>query len=78
MYACLYLEGDWFFLVLEYCDLGNLHNFVSKLQHRCLLLEEAILVFKQILRGLEEIHNKNIIHRDIKLENILLKKTSKG
>ena len=58
--------------------MGNLHNFISKLPQRSLALEDAKLVFKQILRGLEEIHSKNIIHRDIKLENILLKKNSKG
>ena len=58
--------------------MGNLHNFISKLPQRSLALEDAKLVFKQILRGLEEIHSKNIIHRDIKLENILLKKNNKG
>ena len=58
--------------------MGNLHHFVSKLPQRALAFEDAKLVFKQILRGLEEIHSKNIIHRDIKLENILLKKNSKG
>lgn len=58
--------------------MGNLHSFVSKLPQRALALEDAKLVFKQILRGLEEIHSKNIIHRDIKLENILLKRNAKG
>ena len=30
------------------------------------------LIFAQLLDGLEAIHNSNIVHRDIKLENIML------
>lgn len=30
--------------------------------------------FKQIIAGLGYIHNKNIIHKDLKLENILIDK----
>ena len=31
-------------------------------------------IFKQILQGLQHIHSKGVIHRDIKSANILLKK----
>jgi serine/threonine protein kinase len=58
--------------------MGNLYNFVSKLPQRTMTLTDAVWVFAQILRGVEEIHSKNIIHRDIKLENILLKRNGKG
>ena len=38
------------------------------------MIEEKILykIIKQICEGIKEIHNKNIIHRDIKLENIFM------
>jgi len=58
--------------------MGSLYSFVSKLPQRSLSLTDTIHVFKQVLTGLEWIHSKNIIHRDIKLENILLKRNSQG
>jgi serine/threonine protein kinase len=38
---------------------------------------EALSIFVQILKGLKAIHHENIIHRDLKCENILLKKIPK-
>jgi serine/threonine protein kinase len=35
-------------------------------------MSEAILFFKKICKGYEILHQKQILHRDIKLENILL------
>ena len=39
---------------------------------RCVPLELSKKITYQILKGLEEIHSKNIIHTDIKLDNILI------
>jgi serine/threonine protein kinase len=36
-FECNYLlivEGDWYFLVMEYCDMGNLYNFQNKLNSK--------------------------------------------
>lgn len=40
--------------------------------------DEALIIFYEIVRGVQSIHKMNIIHRDIKCENILLKKISKS
>jgi serine/threonine protein kinase len=57
-------------LVMELCAGGDLLNFVRK--RKKLTEETAKVIFKQIIEGLGYIHSKNIIHRDIKLDNILL------
>ena len=49
---------------------GDLLNFVRK---RTKINENiAKIIFKQIILGLKYIHSKNIVHRDIKLDNILI------
>lgn len=72
-----HVEGDWYFLIMEYCDMGNLYTIQSKMTSRAFGIDEAINIFNQILRGVEVIHQNKIVHRDLKLENIFVKKTEK-
>ena len=62
-----------FFIVMEYIC-GDLLTFIRKRNK----LNEPIskVIFKQIIEGLRYIHKKNIIHRDIKLDNILIDTTN--
>ncbi|KAJ1512420.1 Serine/threonine-protein kinase plk4 [Coelomomyces lativittatus] len=61
------------YLVLEHCPHGDLHKFLklhghfTEAQVRWLLL--------QLVPGFDFLHKNNIMHRDIKLSNILLTKT---
>lgn len=57
-------------LVTEICAGGDLLNYVRK--RRQLKEDVAKSVFKQIIEGIGYCHSKNILHRDIKLDNILL------
>ena len=62
-----------FFIVMEYIC-GDLLTFIRK---RNKLNEQiAKVIFKQLIEGLKYIHKKNIIHRDIKLDNILIDTTN--
>ncbi|EXJ91329.1 HAL protein kinase [Capronia coronata CBS 617.96] len=55
--------------VMEYCQQGELF---SLLERRYFKAEDRSCIFKQVLRGVEYLHDHGIAHRDIKLENLLM------
>ena len=64
-------ETDQYYLIImEYISGGNLQSFIKK--RRKLGEKTSKILFRQIIQALKYIHSKNIVHRDIKLENILL------
>ena len=63
------------YIVLEYCNGGNLRDYIRRYMNinRKPLNEFFIQkLLLQIAPALEYMHSKNVIHRDIRLENILL------
>ena len=59
-----------YYLVFDYCNGGDI---LQILQLREKFTEdEAVLILKQILAGYEVIVKNNILHRDLKLENMLI------
>lgn len=57
-------------MVTEYAGGGDLYNLVKKNKH--LLEDEAKYIFKKITQGVAHCHCRSVLHRDIKLDNILL------
>jgi len=57
-------------IIMEYICGGDLLSFVQK---RSKINElNAKLIFRQIIEALQYIHSQGIVHRDIKLDNILI------
>ena len=55
---------------MEYADGGELFDYIvnkSKVEEL-----EACNIFQQIISGIEYIHKLNVVHRDMKPENLLL------
>ena len=63
-------DAENYYLIMEYCEKGELFNYIVK--NKRLKENEASFFFYQIINGVEYLHNKNIVHRDMKPENLLL------
>jgi serine/threonine protein kinase len=57
-------------LVIEYASGGELFDYI--LAHRYLSEPEGGRLFAQLIDGVHYLHSKNVVHRDLKLENLLL------
>ena len=65
-----------YYLVMEYCNGGSLSECLKKYQQRYgvpFSQEIVQYLMRQIIEGIRYIHNNRIIHRDLKLDNILVK-----
>ena len=62
------------YLVLEYINGISLLEVMKNEKNNFLEEKRAINIFIQVVRGISFCQSKNIFHRDIKLENILLMK----
>ncbi|TID23951.1 hypothetical protein CANINC_003112 [Pichia inconspicua] len=67
------LQNDKYIgIVLEYASGGELFDYI--LDHRYLKEPLASKLFAQLVSGVDYMHSKGIVHRDLKLENLLLDK----
>src|SRR5262249_24921560 len=66
-------DQGWHFFAMEYVDGHNLHKWLTRLGR--LNIGDALHIALACARALEHAHNLDLIHRDIKPDNILLSRT---
>eukprot|EP00466_Bigelowiella_natans_P019950 jgi/Bigna1/35206/e_gw1.8.48.1 len=69
-----FLHNNNLYIVMEYCDGGDLAQRIAlaKKNGKFFKEEKVMKWFVQMALGLEAIHSHNILHRDLKSQNIFL------
>jgi len=65
-------EGGVHYLVMEYVEGDNLKNLIRG--HGVMQTERAVEIARQVSEALQHAHENNIVHRDVKPQNILITK----
>jgi p21-activated kinase 1 len=68
-YTDSYLSNGNLWVVMEYMEGGSLTNVITA---NYMNEKQIATVCREVLSGLQHLHSKSIIHRDIKSDNILL------
>lgn len=66
-----YEEEEAFYIVMELMSGGNVYDRLAQRSHysEC----DARNLIKRLLEAVETLHKKNIVHKDIKPQNMLLR-----
>ena len=72
-------DNESFNIVMEYCDGLDLRKYIDEHKVTNKLIEKDLVyhIISDICKGLKEIHNKKLIHRDLKPDNLFLTKDLK-
>lgn len=73
-------RGDLLYMVMEYVNGGSLGGYLRNLykQNKVVALQEMLLLLAQVAEALGYAHRQGVVHRDVKPDNILLKRSDVG
>ena len=74
-----YSNEEGIYIIMEFCEFGDLFSLLQSVKKKKVYVNEDIIwnVAIQTLLGIEYLHSKQIIHRDIKLLNLFMTKDKK-
>lgn len=64
------------YIAMEFVGGGSVHGFLKKRQNCRLEDRLAKQLFCQVCQGIRYLHDRHVVHRDLKLENVLLEDKS--
>jgi len=69
-----FIQDTMINIIMEYCHNGDLESYIQRQNGKALSENIIWKMFIQICLGLYYLHQKNILHRDLKTLNIMLGK----
>ena len=66
-----------YYVVTKFMPTGDLFNYICQQKKQPLEEEHTKSIIRQLCQGVQALHSRNIIHRDIKIENILMSDNTK-
>ena len=74
-----YKDKNNLYILIEFFEGIDLKSFINCYKYKNKSMEEKLIykIILDICEGLKEIHNNNLIYRDIKPENIFINKNNK-
>lgn len=67
-----FIDQGMLCIVMDYADGGDLHRLLQEQRGAFLAQERVLDLFVQICLALKHIHDRKVLHRDIKSQNIFL------
>lgn len=69
-------DATHLYVVTKFMPAGDMLNYLMRQTEQPLSENFAKKLVKQLAEGIEQLHDRNIIHRDIKIENLLMQNFS--